>query len=166
MAGLEMLWLFENAQGKARVLEVGSWKGRSTHALCSGCTRGDVWAVDHFQGSVGEDVPHAEAKADPESVFRQFTKNTAQFDNLHVCRADSLTAAKMFPEGYFDLVFLDASHDESSVRADILAWGPKCRGVLAGHDFSADWPGVKAAVLATIGQPDGVEGSIWYVNRK
>ena len=162
MNGLEMLWLFENAQGKARVLEVGSWKGRSTHALCTGAAHGQVWAVDHFQGSVGEDVQHAEAKADPESVFKQFTRNTAQFDNLHVCRADSLTAAKGFPEGFFDLIFLDASHDESSVRADLLAWRSKCRGILAGHDFSDDWPGVKAAVLSIVGQPDGVEGAIWH----
>ena len=56
--------------------------------------------------------------------------------------ACSWEAAERFEDGHFDFVFIDASHDEESVRKDIAAWLPKIRqgGILAGHDIS--YPGV------------------------
>lgn len=166
MVGPELIWLFDNAQGKKRILEVGSWKGRSTHALASGAakTGGTVWAVDHFSGSVGEDAQHAEAKADPDSVYQQFLENLKEFSNVIPHRADSLTAAKEYPDGFFDLLFVDGGHRYEDVSADLEAWGRKCRGVLAGHDFfPAGWPGVVQAVREYIGgEPDGVECSVWW----
>ena len=159
----ELVWLHDNAQGKKRILEVGSWKGRSTHALCTGAAKsGTVYAVDHFGGSseVG-DWTHG---ADADEIFRQFTSNTAQFENLIVRRADSLEAVKDFPEGYFDAAFVDATHDFEHVRSDILAWRSKVKGggLLCGHDFQLGWPGVCAAVRAVVGDPDGVSGAIWW----
>jgi hypothetical protein len=177
MTPSEMLWLWQNAQGKKRILEVGSWKGRSTHALCSGAakTGGMVWAVDHFRGSEGEAEAilgrplregesdhHAEAKANPDAFYHNFLETMKGFDNLTVYRADSLEAAKEFPDGFFDMIFLDGSHIEADVRADILAWAPKCSGLLAGHDYQGGWPGVMAAVDSTLGKPDGVNASIWH----
>jgi glycosyltransferase involved in cell wall biosynthesis/predicted O-methyltransferase YrrM len=168
MAPLELLWLYGAAQvPNGRILEVGSWKGRSTHALCSGAAKAGaaVWAVDHWSGSVGEDAAHAEAKTDPDAVYRQFVTNTSQFDTLTVRRADSLEAAKEFPNDHFDLVFLDGSHDETSVAADIEAWVGKVKqgGILAGHDYCAAWPGVVSAVDRLLGKPADVVGSIWVV---
>jgi hypothetical protein len=52
-------------------------------------------------------------------------------------RLESTIAANLFPNEYFDLVYIDALHDYDSVRNDILAWKPKIRkgGTLAGHDW-------------------------------
>lgn len=160
----ELMWLFQNAQDKARILELGSWKGRSTHALATGAAKagGVVWAVDHFAGSADErDQTHG---ADPDKVYREFAKNTEGFTNLMVRRADSLAAAKEFPDGYFDLLFLDGNHLCDPVKADIAAWAPKVRagGMLCGHDFSPVWPGVVQAVRDSLGEPDGVATTIWY----
>jgi predicted O-methyltransferase YrrM len=45
-----------------------------------------------------------------------------------------------------DFVFIDAAHDEDSVRADVAAWSTKIKpgGWLIGHD--ASWPGVAPIV--------------------
>jgi hypothetical protein len=43
-------------------------------------------------------------------------------------------------------VFIDAAHDYDNVKADILAWYPKCKGVIAGHDYFLTYPGVMNAV--------------------
>jgi hypothetical protein len=32
---------------------------------------------------------------------------------------------------------------------------------LCGHDYCVSWPGVMAAVEATVGKPDAVVGTIW-----
>lgn len=47
-----------------------------------------------------------------------------------------------------DLVFLDADHSYKATAAAIWAWLPKVRpgGVLAGHDFTDEHPGVIRAV--------------------
>jgi hypothetical protein len=164
MVAPELLWLHGQAKGAKRILEVGSWKGRSTHALATGAGKaaGVVWAVDHFRGSVGEDEQHAEAKQEDDPVYKQFLANTSTFQNLFVRRADSLEAARSFPLGYFDMLFLDGSHDRDSVLADLQAWTPRCRRLLCGHDWGT-WPGVTQAVREFFnGDPEGVECSIWW----
>lgn len=64
----------------------------------------------------------------------------------------SVTAAAMYPDGYFDLVFIDAWHDYKDVREDIDAWLPKVSvgGILAGHDWNLPDTGVREAVLETL----------------
>ncbi len=162
MTPLELLWIFRTSQDKVRSLEVGSWKGRSTHAMCNGASKtgGVVWSVDHFQGSIQEhDLTHG---ADPDAVYASFCENSKHFSNLFVRRMDSLSAAAQFPTSFLDFCFIDASHDYDSLCADIHAWRPKVRGILAGHDFCGVWPQVRRAVIDTIGEPDGVAGSIWW----
>jgi tetratricopeptide (TPR) repeat protein len=159
----ECLHLFETAQKSPITIEVGSWKGRSTHALASGAAKpgGIVWAVDHFGGSAEErDLTHG---ADPDATFAAFTENLKGMDNVFVRRQDSESAAREFPNGYADALFIDAEHTESGCRADILRWAPKVRagGLLMGHDFCDIWPGVMAAVRGTVGEPDSVVASIW-----
>ncbi|MRS02168.1 class I SAM-dependent methyltransferase, partial [bacterium] len=57
-------------------------------------------------------------------------------------------AALNYQDGSLDMVFIDAAHDYDNVRADIAAWYPKVRlgGMLAGHDYEENWPGVIQAV--------------------
>lgn len=54
-----------------------------------------------------------------------------------VLRAHSVNAAREMPDGSFTFVYVDASHDYKSVKADLEAWYPKVRpgGILAGHDI-------------------------------
>ncbi len=44
----ELNWLYQQAKKCDSILEIGSWKGRSTHALLSGC-KGIVTCVDTFK---------------------------------------------------------------------------------------------------------------------
>ena len=62
-------------------------------------------------------------------------------------RKDSLCASRLFPDRYFDFVFIDASHDYEHVKADIRLWQHKVKptGILAGHDI--EMSEVKRAVI-------------------
>lgn len=154
----ELQWLFNTAKEMDSIAEVGSWKGRSTHALACGCRLGHVTAIDHFKGSGEGDWTHG---ADEDAVFQEFSKNTANLTNLSVVRSTSQEAADQFEDESFDMVFIDAGHTYEEAKADIRAWRSKAKIMLCGHDYCDAWPGVKQAVDEEIGAVN-VEGSIWY----
>lgn len=149
-----------------KIAEIGSWKGRSTHALCCGAKEigAEVTAIDHFQGSVGEDARHAEAKQG-DAVFKTFCENVKGFNNLNVVRADSAEAHREFDDRSFDMVFIDAEHTYEGVKRDIQNWGPKARYILCGHDYCKEWPDVMRAVDELLGEVE-VHDSIWVKRLK
>eukprot|EP00434_Breviolum_minutum_P030960 symbB.v1.2.027380.t1/scaffold2805.1/size71130/7 len=65
-----------------------------------------------------------------------------------VLQTSRAAAAWMRPD-FLDMVFLDGDHRYESVMDDIKAWWPKLRsgGVLAGHDFAVNFPGVVQAAM-------------------
>lgn len=67
----------------------------------------------------------------------------------NVVLGDSAESAGLYPEVSLDFVFLDADHAYESVSLDIDSWLPKIRrgGILAGHDFNWQFPGVVQAVV-------------------
>jgi hypothetical protein len=157
----ELNWLYEEAKKVSTIAEVGSWKGRSTHALLSGCP-GTVYAVDTWEGSESErQGPHKEATE--RDVFEDFMRNCGKFSNLVPIRAKSLDAAKELKN--VDMVFIDASHDGKDVLADISAWEPKAEVLVCGHDYTG-WPGVQWAVNECFGV-NKIEtyDSIWFVRK-
>jgi len=74
---------------------------------------------------------------------------------LVVGRTEAVDASVLGTEP-FDFIFVDAEHDEASVRADLAAWMPRVRprGIMAGHDYAPQYPGVVRAVHAML--PKGV----------
>jgi len=170
MDSSELAFLAERAQTCQRIIEVGSWLGRSTRALADHCP-GTVWAVDDWRGDPGvPDDPINRVMADlggPGAARHLFT--VALLDHLttgHVklLALPSVEAATQLGAEYgsgFDLIFLDASHDRASVTADLLAFRPLVRpgGLLCGHDRS--WSGVAQAVSAVLGGCRPGPGAIW-----
>lgn len=138
----------------ARVVEVGTWLGRSAipQALALKEWGGTLTCVDPFDGG-------AELRARPElaAIIPQSEAicraNLARYgcDNAEVWRTTSTRAAarwkreKRLAPG---LVYVDGAHDEASVLADLRAWWPLVGpgGAMAGDDYgSADYPGVTRA---------------------
>ena len=66
-----------------------------------------------------------------------------------------------------DIVFIDALHDYDSVYEDIRLWWPRVRvgGMLCGHDFNHQWPGVERAVADSFNlmQVGVTSDSVWFV---
>jgi SAM-dependent methyltransferase len=140
MTSDELEWLCETAREMDSVLEVGCWRGRSTDALLTGC-KGPVYAVDHFQGSVGEVLIEI---AKEEDIKASFLANVGHYRNLRLYDMPSVEAAKLFEDKSIDMIFIDGSHDRESVLADIKAWLPKAKKIFCGHDWGFD--PVRAAI--------------------
>jgi tetratricopeptide (TPR) repeat protein len=158
----ELEWLYHQAQKVDSILELGSWKGRSSHALLSGC-KGTVTCVDTWKGSVDpRDMTNSMAKQ--EDIFATFKNNVGHFKNLEPCQMESSEAAAKFAaEGRtFDMVFIDAGHTYEEVKRDIELWRPLAKVVLSGHDYLPQtWMGVCQAVDEMVPNTAKAE-SIWY----
>lgn len=68
---------------------------------------------------------------------------------VEIVHLDSIVASGQFLDGSLDFVYIDACHEEESVKADVDAYVSKIKrgGILAGHDFSWPWLGTVRAVL-------------------
>ena len=116
-------WLFEVSKVMKSIVEVGSYKGRSTHALLSGC-KGTVSAVDPFTdyGKKG-------------SYYKDFMDNVGEFKNLKPFKMTSEEASKKFKDKSVDMVFIDGGHSYKDVKKDIELWLPKAKKLICGHDY-------------------------------
>ncbi len=133
------------------IVELGSFRGRSTIVLASGAGAGvEVVAVDPYAGNdrgpgewQGRD---AEASAD----LAAFTRNLAAAgvaDAVRHIRLPSSAAASQI-KGELDLVYVDAAHRYGPCRLDLILWGGRVRpgGRMLVHDAFAS-VGVTLAIL-------------------
>jgi hypothetical protein len=126
MSDSELMWLHETSKQMKSVLEIGSFKGRSTYALCTGCP-GPVFAIDMFQGD-----PAVFGEGD---FYREFYVNVGHFKNLVTYRMDSFSAAQFFKPKSIDMIFIDGDHAEAGVITDLKAWWLIGNKLICGHDL-------------------------------
>jgi predicted O-methyltransferase YrrM len=132
----------------ARLVELGSFQGRSSVALAAVLPPGGVlYCVDHFRGS----EEHHQARMELGDLQESFRRNVERFgmmDRIRVLALPTTGAADQFAAASVDLLLLDAAHDFASVRADLAHWYPKLKpgGFLACDDYHANWPGVLQAI--------------------
>lgn len=144
--------LAKYAQGK-KVLEVGSYKGRST-----------IWMARVAQSVFAVDTWDGRCTPTPQDTLPEFLANLQKYNVADKVTAGGGTLAMVRkgqtqhptlgefenPDfGPFDLIFIDGDHSEEGVKADIeeslslLAPG----GLMAFHDYARPTdPGVQAAV--------------------
>jgi predicted O-methyltransferase YrrM len=152
------------APGRGRIVEIGSFHGRSTLCLASGLRRrgaGRLLAIDPQKYG---------AEGSLRSNLRRFDLDSW----VEVRVATSLEAARGF-DGQASVVFIDGDHAAEAVRQDVAAWLPRLEpgGFLVLHDATplSGFPGPRAlaeAMRRTVGpgatfQSAGTLGSIaWF----
>lgn len=158
MSNEELLWLHETSKQMQSVLEIGSFMGKSTYALCTGC-KGPVFAVDKFKVPPGIGyvlftnlgIVGAWQKDIVTEFYDEFYKNVGRFENLVTYRMGSVEAAKFFKPKSIDMIFIDGDHTKEGVTTDINAWLPVCNKLICGHDLrppdpTNTLPGMKGEV--------------------
>ena len=128
--------LAKQCTGRGVIVEIGSWKGKSTTCLGLGSKAGrnvPVFAID----------PHADYR------FGEFKANMDRAgiaDLVTPIASRSQDAAEGFDRP-IELLFVDGSHDYEDVKADFDQWMPKLveGGTVAVHDTTL-WEGPKRVV--------------------
>ncbi len=147
------------------IVEVGSYKGKSTCYLATGARYGlgaPVYAVDpwntvgNITGRFGFAAPETYAAFQAQVASMGFTK-----DEVTPKRAFSTVAAKTWPRHHrIGLLYIDGSHTAKDVLADWRAWSPfvDVGGVIAFDDYDTPKnPGVKVVVDSLRAMP----GYVW-----
>jgi hypothetical protein len=142
MEDSDITWIAEQASKHGRIVELGSYQGRSTRAMCDN-TKGFVLAIDDWWG------PRSitESEVERSKIFGFFYLNLE--DHLVSGKCKYLTAnhTQEFTLDFEpDMVFIDGNHEYDNVRYDIIQWSKKLAkgGLLCGHD--ANYRGVKKAL--------------------
>lgn len=123
----EELYRFLLDRPDPKVAEIGVFRGNFADTYIPSLPNGKFWLIDDWK-------KHNHYKAQEknlEYVKYKYGENPA----VTIIVSDSLSAVKNFPDGFFDWVFIDGSHDYKSVKADIIAWKPKCKFLFSGHDY-------------------------------
>lgn len=72
-------------------------------------------------------------------------------ENINFVPKDSLNASCCYPDGLFDLVYLDSSHEYEATKAELRCWIHKIKdgGILSGHDANYE-EGVGKAIREVV----------------
>lgn len=160
---------------KMRIVELGSCEGGSAIAMAQAvepmCDY-EIHCIDWWKGG---NVEQREKAANGDGIYETFKRNCGErFDKTIIPhRNTTLDEARWWgrirePElRPIDLLFIDAGHSYEDCLADIKAWRSfvKPGGIICGHDYNCNFPGVKQAVHECFGWNVRVEGAVWYVQR-
>jgi predicted O-methyltransferase YrrM len=149
--GFMLMLLAEHGPGMGAIVEIGSFKGKSTCWLARGAKnalREKVYAIDHFAGSP-EHLPGMPIEdrdiAATGSTFEVFQRNVAQMDlaDFIVPIVSSSSDAARAWESPIRLLFIDADHSYEASKLDFDLWSPYVipGGLVAFHDIG-EWDGV------------------------
>ena len=151
-----------------KIAEIGVWKAKTVKRVLTECHDivSEYWAIDPWPVEF-KNKYYSKKFSDEEweDMYIHACEMMLFFPKVRVVRLGSSLAAEIFPDRYFDLVFIDAEHDYANMIKYIPTWIPKVSkgGLLSGHDYDAlKFPGVKKAVDEFF--PNGIHkapGFVW-----
>jgi len=127
--------------------EVGVKEGRFIAHLLHQYPSLEMYAVDPWEDQPGANEDYIGWNWSV--IYSQYLSAVNPFGERAIeMRMHSECAAPLVHVGALDFAFIDAQHDYRSVRRDIELWLPKIRtgGLLCGHDYDRNFPGVVQAV--------------------
>jgi len=130
------------------VVEIGSFKGRSTVALALGVQSRGGGTVSSIDPHIGESDAHVRqyGSQDTFDVFLANVRRAGLGGYVRPLRTTSMAARTNFTDGSIHVLFVDGSHEYEDVKADIEGYLPLLadEGRLAFNDPSN--PGVYRAL--------------------
>ena len=123
-------------------VEVGAFLGKSAvfmavEIINSG-KRIKFDCIDHW---IGSEEHYDNENVDTENLYEKFLENIQPVKGvINPVKAESAMASKLYKLNSLDFIFIDASHDERSVREDLTYWMPRLKedGMIAGDDVDSE----------------------------
>jgi FkbM family methyltransferase len=122
-------------------VEIGVLKGDYSKIILERWHKGTLYLIDtwrHLDSYIDMNGQDDQYHYD---CLIQTCKNIKPWqDRTHILRMDSSLSANMFPNEYFDFIYIDADHSYEGVIKDLEAWWPKIKkgGLFCGDDYIPD----------------------------
>ena len=156
-----------NENNYTKGIELGVQDGNTYKYLVSNCPKLRLWGVDIWaekdvrqHGDTGL-LRMAQEKNNYVALQAYIRVNNFQ-NRAKLIRDFTHNCSDQFTDGYFDFIFVDASHTYDDVKKDIELWAPKVRkgGCISGHDINMD--SVKRAVSESVTDYETTVDNVWY----
>jgi len=133
------------------VVEVGVFAGHLSNFLLRDCSFIRLLGVDPYIGADGTFPGNFSETLDSNvALYKAASVIEPYGDRAELWPMTSEAAAAQVEDGVVDAIFIDGCHLYDCVKSDFELWMPKMRRghevLVAGHDFSPQWPGVVRAV--------------------
>jgi len=140
-----------NCKGRGVIVEIGSWKGKSTIWLAKGAKAGSnikIYAIDPHTGTSSQ-KRHGEV--DNLAEFKENIKRANVEDVVVPVVKTSEDAERDWDAKPIELLWIDGDHEYEMVKLDFDLWSPYLieGGTIAFHD-TIGWPGPKRVVKEKI----------------
>jgi MMP 1-O-methyltransferase len=136
----DMEWLFNTAKSikeNGLVVELGSWKGRSSCSISLGLNNAKLFCIDTWNGNLNQLAVHYAEKGS--GAYNDFITNcqTVAKRVPFILACDSSQAAVLFENESIDWLFIDSDHSPEGIERDLKAWIDKVKpnGIISGHDW-------------------------------
>ena len=152
LEGFALMEVARLGEGTGQIVEIGSFKGRSTCWLALGARdgkRGPVYAIDPFTGSPEHqkggkyEVAEIVAVGSTFPAFEENLRRMGLIEHVRPIKLASLEAAKQWKLGAIRLLFIDGDHSYEVARSDIANFAPLVEpgGYIVIDDAATDLPG-------------------------
>ena len=126
------------------IAEIGVWRGDFSKEIYNICKPKELVLVDpwNFDNKIRGCAPQIDGK-EPlrQKYFDEAKFSTLEkfknFNNVKIIIKYSAEASKLFPDNYFDYIYIDGEHSYEAVSKDLINWYPKLKknGILYGDDY-------------------------------
>lgn len=151
----ELCRLAEYAAQAERIVEIGSYHGKSALVMALANPNVEIVCVDNFENPGCEET------------FKKNLYLQIESGQVTVHKGTSPLLTSRYAPAAFDFAFIDAGHLEPDVTQDIKSVYPllKPGSVISGHDWRPKLPndGVNVAVRKAFGDKPVIFESIWAV---
>jgi hypothetical protein len=127
-----------------KCLEIGVADGQNSQRIIDNIDLQKIWLIDPWkeQDKRGADRgKDQEEHSAAETATRERFKTHIQKGKVEILKGFAKDKIDLFPDEFFDLIYVDGDHSYEGCKNDLYAWYPKLKkgGVFAGHDFTNNY---------------------------
>lgn len=129
--------------------EIGVCAGVFAYHVLLPAAPSKLYLIDPWQYGLQADIEieiTTENQIQRDAQYYEVSALFNPFENVEIVRAKSEDAVTLFPDHYFDYVYIDGEHSYAAVERDLNNYFPKVKigGYIIGDDYG--WSGIKEAV--------------------
>lgn len=130
----------EHLPHKAIVAEIGVQEGTFARFIWQITRPKELYLIDcweHQDPTVFDDPDANVEQKEQDKLYKKVKNMFSQFPEVSVIKSYSKESADLFPDEYFDWVYIDANHAYDFIKEDLAIWYPKVKkgGYICGHDY-------------------------------